>query len=367
MTDRAKRYERIKLLLNIGETVLVLLGMIIFIFGGYSIRWRNLTDVYCANPYLRLLIYLAGLGLAFSVISLPVGYIGGYWLEKKYRLSNQTFWSWVWEETKALLVGLVLFIPIILIFYYLLLHTPQTWWLWTALVLFVFSVLMGRLAAQVIFPLFYKFEKLENTEILSRMKTLAQKGGFRLEGIFRFNMSKTTKKANAAFTGLGKSRRIIIGDTLLESFSVDEIEAVFAHEVGHFVHRHLKQGIMTGTLITFFSLYVADYFYERLLSGMGFNGPADPAALPLLFLIISLIAFITTPLSNGLSRRNERQADRYALANGTRPEAFISAMEKLSEMNLSDKEPHPMVAFLFHSHPSISSRIKMARTFIENN
>lgn len=361
---KAKRYENIKLALSIGETIISLILLVVFIFGGYSVQWRSLVTAQTANPYLQLLLFLAGIGLAYSLVSVPLSYISGYWLEHRYQLSNQSFGAWLWEQSKAFLVGIVLLVPIILVFYFLLLHYPHTWWLWTAIVLFMFTVIIGRITPQLILPLFHKFEPLENEEILQRMKNLAQQSKFKLEGIFRFDMSKSTKKANAAFTGIGKSRRIILGDTLLDNFSVDEIEAVFAHEAGHFMHKHLMLGVISGTLITFISLYIGDYFYQILLGKMGFSGPADLAALPLLSLILSIIAFITTPLSNMLSRRNERQADRYALANSTQPQAFISAMEKLSEMNLADKEPHPLVEFLFHSHPSIARRINMSRKIL---
>ena len=364
---KAKRYENIKLALSLSETVISLILLVIFIFGGYSIDWRCWVALQVENQYLQLLLFLAGLGAAFSVISLPFGYVSGYWLEHRYQLSNQGFGAWLWEQIKAFLVGLVLLIPILLIFFFFLKNYPQTWWLWTSMVIFVFTILIGKITPQIILPLFHKFEPLENEELLERMKGLAEKGKFHLEGIFRFDMSKTTKKANAAFTGIGKTRRIIFGDTLLNNFSLDEIEAVFAHEVGHYVHKHLTQGVLTGTLITFLSLFVADYFYQVMLAGMGYNGPADLAALPLLSLILSIIAFITTPLSNMLSRRNERQADRYALENSAQPQAFIGAMEKLSKQNLADKEPHPLVEFLFHSHPSIASRINMAHEVLGIN
>jgi len=177
-------------------------------------------------------------------------------------------------------------------------------------------------------------------------------------------MSKTTKKANAAFTGLGKSRRIIMGDTLLEEFTGDEIEAVFAHETGHFVHGHLTKGIIRSTAVSFISLFLAAQLYGVLLTEMGFYGASDLAALPLLSLIFSLFALVTVPLENSMSRKYERQADVYAFQNCQQPEAFISAMQKLSDMNLSDREPHPLVEFLFHSHPSIKSRIEAAQRWI---
>jgi STE24 endopeptidase len=278
-----------------------------------------------------------------------------------------SFWGWLGEKMKMFFVALVLFVPLSLVFYYLLLHFPHTWWLWISVVLFVFSVILGRLAPQLIFPLFYKFEPLDDAELKARMERLAQKGGFTLQGVYRFNMSKDTKKANAAFTGLGKSRRIIIGDTLLENFSPDEIEAVFAHEVGHYVHRHIYKLLIAGTVETFLGFYLVYWLYNALWPRMGFSGQADLAALPLMLLIFALYSLVTTPLSNALSRHFEWQADDYALRNSSNPQAFPRALQKLAEQNLSDAEPSPVVEFFFYSHPAIRRRVEKARQMLKTN
>lgn len=359
----ARRYEKIKLIVSISETILALTILAVFTFSGYSAILRDFVNDVVSNPYLRLLTFLAFIGLGFSVIDIPLSFYTGYYLEHRFQLSNQTFMRWVWEETKGFLVGVILMTPILLIFYFLLLNHPQTWWFWTACVMFVFSIVLGRIAPQVIFPLFYKFEKLDDPALLDRMNALAVKGGFALQGVFRFNMSKNTKKANAALTGLGKSKRIILGDTLLEKFSPDEIETVFAHEVGHFVHKHLWIGVFTGTILSFFTLFIADQIFNWAIRKTSLRGVADLAALPLLSIILGVLAFILEPLSNALSRNHERQADRYALNNGAQPASFINAMQKLSALNLTDQTPHPLVEFLFHSHPSIAKRIRTAENW----
>jgi STE24 endopeptidase len=198
------------------------------------------------------------------------------------------------------------------------------------------------------------------------MNRLAKLGKFNLDGIYRFNMSKNTKKANAAFTGLGKSKRIILGDTLLESFTGDEIETVFAHEVGHYAHKHLLIGIITGTVSSYLSLFLADMIYQSVVRSYHFQGIDDLAVLPILTIALTVITVIFSPISNALSRRNERQADRYALRNSSQPSAFISAMEKLAEQNLADRTPHPLVEFLFHGHPSVEKRIKFSKAILDS-
>jgi len=363
----AKRYERTKLVLSIGESVLSFVLLLLFVLSGYAVELRNWVNTLAVNPYVRFLLYFAFLGLAFSLVEVPLSFYGGFYLEHRYGLSNQSFWGWLGEKMKMFFVALVLFVPLSLVFYYLLLHFPHTWWLWISVVLFVFSVILGRLAPQLIFPLFYKFEPLDDAELKARMERLAQKGGFTLQGVYRFNMSKDTKKANAAFTGLGKSRRIIIGDTLLENFSPDEIEAVFAHEVGHYVHRHIYKLLIAGTVETFLGFYLVYWLYNALWPRMGFSGQADLAALPLMLLIFALYSLVTTPLSNALSRHFEWQADDYALRNSSNPQAFPRALQKLAEQNLSDAEPSPVVEFFFYSHPAIRRRVEKARQMLKTN
>ncbi|MBN1408076.1 MAG: M48 family metallopeptidase [Calditrichaceae bacterium] len=360
--NQAKTYERIKLILNISETIIYIGIILILIFGGWSAYLRDLAASCVENVYFQLLIFIGILGFVLSVFSVPLSFISGFWMEHYYNLSNQTFWAWLWEKIKAFLVGIILSVPLLLLFYYLLSNYPETWWIWMAAALFFFSVLIGRIAPVVIFPLFYKFDKLADEEIVERMEKLAKEGNFKLDGVYRFNMSKTTKKANAAFTGMGKSKRIILGDTLLDEFSLDEIESVFAHEVGHYVHKHLMINVAIGTINSFLSLFIAHLVYNYLLKQIGFTGQADLAALPLLFLILTIISLIMSPLTNMLSRSHERQADKYALKKSSNAKAFLTAMKKLAKINLADESPHPVIEFLFHSHPSISKRIQFAKS-----
>ncbi len=366
MDNKAKKYERIKLIFSLTESILSFLLLASLIFSGAA-RWLSeISQLMVSNSYSQLLVFVFLLGLPFFILGAPFSWYSGFRLEHKYGLSNQTFGAWLWENTKALMVGLVLGLPLLLIFYALLRHQPQTWWFWLGTVLFFFSVIIGRIAAQVIFPLFYKFEPLDHPELLSRMNRLADLAGFRLQGIYRFDMSKTTKKANAALTGLGKSRRIIFGDTLLDNFSPVEIEAIFAHEVGHVHHRHLLTGIITGTVAAYLQLYLADRFLQPLMRWQEIGTISDLTVLPLLAPILTLTGLVFGPLTNALSRFHERQADRYALKNAEVPASFKTALEKLAEQNLSDPDPHPLIEWFFHSHPSIKKRLRLAEQQLQS-
>ena len=175
-------------------------------------------------------------------------------------------------------------------------------------------------------------------------------------------MSKDTKKANAGFTGLGKSKRIILSDTLLEKFTVDEIAVVFAHEAGHYKYKHIVKNIIFSTVVIFISFYLCGMTYSWTVARMGFAQIYDLAALPVLMLYLSIFGLLMMPVTNSISRRYEYQADEYALRTTGDLASFKSTMEKLAEINLSDKEPHPVVEFFFYSHPSIKRRISTAES-----
>jgi len=231
------------------------------------------------------------------------------------------------------------------------------WWLPVGSVLFFLSVVLARLAPVLIFPLFYTFKPLPDGELRSTILRLCQSVGMSVEGVYVFDLSKNTKKANAAFTGIGKSKRIILGDTLVANFRDDEIETVFAHELGHYKLKHLWTMLGVGTVSSFLGLYLTAKAYEFSLPWFGFASLDQLAALPLLALWLGLYSLLASPLSNAISRMHERAADRYAISLTNNGEAFANALHKLASINLADISPHPVVEFLFHSHPSIEKRL----------
>jgi STE24 endopeptidase len=262
-----------------------------------------------------------------------------------------------------MLVGIAISVPVVLLFFYFLRTLQDLWWLPVGVALFLFSVILARLAPILIMPLFYKFRPLEDGPLKERIVNLCCSVGMRVGGAFTFNMSKNTKKANAGFTGIGKSKRVILGDTLMEKFTNDEIETVFAHELGHYQHGHIWKGIIVGSVSIFLGLFITAQLYRLSLSSFGFQRIDDIAALPLLTLWLALFGLITSPLINTISRKYEYQADRYALGKTKNHAAFTSAMKKLAEMNLADMTPNPIIEFLFYSHPSIDKRIRKPQAY----
>lgn len=359
----AKKYSRIKQTLSVIETIIFFAIILILLFTGLSKELEKFAFSYTSNNYLAMLIFLGIIGIFESIVTFPLSFYSGYILEHKYKLSNQTLFRHFKEKFKGLLVGAVIGIPLILVFFFILQTYENYWWVILGVFMFFISVIMGRLAPVLIFPIFYKFKPIENESLSARIMNLCKKTGVKIQGIFTFDMSKNTKKANAAFTGLEKSKRIILGDTLIDKFSEDEIESVFAHEMGHYSKKHVLKLIISSTVLSFLGLYITSVLYVNSLSIFGFTNISEIAALPLLFLYLSLYGLITSPLSNMQSRKYEWEADTYALQTTGNKEAFISAMEKLAAQNLSDKTPNKIIEFLFHSHPSLEKRIEFAKSF----
>jgi len=251
---------------------------------------------------------------------------------------------------------------IIAIFFTLLRLYPESWWFWMGTVMVLISIIIARLAPVLLFPLFYKFSPLEDPSLAADVSTFCEKVGLQLDGVYQFNLSKTTRKANAAFTGIGKSKRVILGDTLLNNMETNEILAVLAHELGHYKLKHMWKGMAIGILITFLGLFLVSVAYNSALILFSFQYPAQIAALPLIGILLTIYQFITAPLQNAYSRANERAADDFAVKLIGNPQSFIAGLNKLAKQNLSDRTPHPLVEFLFYSHPSIEKRIGRLNT-----
>lgn len=354
----AKRYQRQRLSLGLLGTF-VGWGYLLVLVG--TPLGRTLGDAVAGagGPYAQFLVFVILVGLIAQIYGLPLSYIQGYWLEHRYGLSNQTFGAWVWESLKGLLVGAVIGIPMLLIFYYGLRTFGAGWWLPVGIVMFLLGVVLGRLAPVLIFPLFYRFEPLAaDTGLTAGIKELSDRAGLSIEGIYRFDMSKNTRKANAAFTGLGRAKRVLLADTLLDEFGEEEILAVVAHELGHFKLRHIWSGMALGTLLTFGGLYLV----ARLHAGLAAGDITALATLPWLALLLSVYGFVTGPLTNFISRRHEFAADRYAMEMMGEGRPLAAALDRLADLNLGDRDPHPAVEFLFHSHPSITRRMAALAT-----
>jgi STE24 endopeptidase len=361
-SPEARRYNRIRRWLGIADFVLGLALLITLLATGWSGSLRDFALRGAFEEYtLAVFLYVLLLMVIGKLLGLGLDYYG-FRLEHRFHLSNQRLRAWLWDEIKGFMVGVVLAVIVAELLYFIIRQSPQHWWLIAWVVFLVLFVLLAQLAPVVLFPIFYKFAPLENEELKARLVRLSEKAGTRVRGVYQWKLSEKSKKANAALTGLGNTRRIILADTLLDNYSTDEIEAVLAHELGHHVHRHILKSIAVQAATTFVGFWagnwVLHYAVERLHM---FETLSDFANLPLLVLVSTVLSFLVLPALNAYSRFNERQADRYAFQSIASVEPFISSMNKLAEQNLAERSPSKWVEWFFHSHPAISRRVAAAR------
>ena len=294
-------------------------------------------------------------------VSFPLSFYSGYVVEKRFALSTLTLGGWLWRYAKRNGLATALGAALVLGLFWLIWTTHGWWWLAAAAAFFAVSIVFGQLLPVLILPLFYKIEKLDAPELAERIGRLAAGTGLSIEGVYRMALSDETVKANAMLAGLGRTRRVLLGDTLLDGFSPDEIEVIFAHEIGHHVFRHIRKMILAGLVQSAVGFWICD----RVLAIVaGHGGALDYAALPVwtlpwIMLILTAFFLLVEPLENWISRRRERQCDRYALSRTGLKAAYLSAFRKLARINKDDPEPHPLEVFLFHSHPPIAQRLAM--------
>ncbi len=359
-SPEARRYNRIRRWLGIADFVIGFAFLVVLLVTRWSDSLRDHAYQWGFQSYtLSLFIYLLLLLLISKALGIGLDYYG-FRLEQRYQLSNQKLASWIWDEAKGFLVGLVMGGIVVELLYFTIRQWPQHWWLLAWAFFMGLFVLLAQLAPVVLFPIFYKFEPLEDEDLRRRLVILSERAGTRVRGVYRWKLSEKSKKANAALTGLGNTRRIILADTLLDNYSPEEIEAVLAHELGHHVHKHILKSIFVQAGITLLGFWAANWVLHYAVDQHMFEQLSDFANLPLLVLVSVVLSFLLMPALNAYSRFNERQADRYAFESTETVEPFISSMNKLAEQNLAERTPSKWVEWFFHSHPSISRRLEAA-------
>jgi STE24 endopeptidase len=369
--SEARRYARQRQtlsLVNLGLSALVVAALL---FGGLSFRLRDdlagLPDWQPIAGFAPLTVgayFLILFGITF-LLGLPLTYYSGFVLPHRYRLSTQSFGAWLRDQAKGLELSLVFDLAAVEVVFLLLAISPTLWWLWAGLGMLLVSVVLAHLAPILLLPIFYKLAPLPEGPVREAALRLAARAGTRVRGIYSMNMSAKTTTANAFVIGLGNTRRIVFGDTLLSAYAPDEIETVLAHELGHQVHNDIPKLIAFETITTLGGLFLVNLALHAIVARVPeFQGLADPATMPLLGAALGLFFLILLPLTNGYSRHVEHLADVYALETTRMPEAFISAMTRLANQNLAELEPNPIVEFLLYSHPAIGRRLAFAQRYM---
>jgi STE24 endopeptidase len=363
---KAREYARSSRRLWLAEIALSGAYAVAWLVLGWSISLRQwLISAWPAsnNPWLLDPAFMFVFAGVFLVIDLPLSYFGGFVLPHRYDQSNQTLGAWLTDQLKGLLVGVPIGLLLLELLYLALRVTGGAWWLWAAGGLLIFNVLISNLAPILIMPIFNRYRPLgdEHRDLADRLIRLATLAQTKVKGVYSFDMSRRTKAANAALTGIGNTRRIVLADTLIDEFTPDEIETVLAHELGHQVHKDIPLLIAFGTVVTVIGLYVAAQAMTWAVGQFGFGGASDIAAFPALALILGLYGVLTLPADKAFSRWREGMADAYALKATGKSEAFASAFVRLANQNLGEVDPEKWVVWMFYSHPPLADRIRAAR------
>ena len=362
---RAREYAGIRRRLYFARTVATFIVLVLLVVTPLSKAVRTAVEERAMNQWLVVLVYMLIFGLIAEIITFPLGIYSGWHLPRHYGLSHQSFGSWLIDLAKGSVIGGVIGLGMVELLYWGLRRLPDWWWLAGGAVYLLFSVVLSNLAPVLIMPLFNKFTPIEDVTLRERMLRLAERAGTRVRGVFTMDFSRRTTAANAFVTGIGGTRRIVLGDTLIANYTPEEVEVVMAHELGHHVHGDIWRGMGFDTAVTLIGLFIANLLLHAGVDAFGYRSVSDVAAFPLLAFILSAFGLVTMPLTNGYSRARERAADAYALRLTGNAPAFITAMQRLANQNLAEMEPPRWVVLLFYSHPPLAERIQRGETFAD--
>ncbi len=362
--DKATRYHRLKrraALLGTGMSAMLLC---LLIATGASAALRDVAASLAGGSFtLTIVMYVTLLALISEAVQLPLTFHLGVTLERRYGLSTESTARWWLDHAKAAAIGLVLGAGGGVLVCWLARWSPEYWWIFAAAGFSGVIIGLVQLAPVVLLPLFYEFKPLDRPALRDRLIALANRAGARVLGVFEWRLGDRTRKANAALTGIGRTRRIIVSDTLLADHTDDEIEVILAHELAHHVHGDIWRGIAIETALMALGFFLADLAIEAAMGRFGIAGKADPAMLPLLVLSGGVVSLALKPFANALSRAHERRADRYALDMTKNAVAFTSAMRRLGAQNLAEERPSRLVELMFFTHPPMAARIEFAETW----
>ncbi len=358
--NRAKAYAKIGRRFAFLQLGLSGIFFLILLFTPISIGLRDLLNF--PQP-LRVAFYFAILMIVFGIVSAPLSFYRGFILPRRFGLLNQKLAGWLFDGMKSSALGSLLGLGVMVCIYWLLGSYPDLWWLFASVFLVLLTVVVTNLAPIVIVPLFYKLEPIADTNLRERLERLVRKANTNVRGVFTVNLSSKANVDNAALIGFGNTRRIVLGDTLLDRYSPDEIEVIMAHELGHHIHRDIAKLIVFQSIVVLAGFYLVHLVLNIGVPYFGFTGIGDVAAFPLFAVVLGTFALILMPFNNAYGRRVEGSADEYALTLTGNSDGFISAMTKLTNQNLCVAQPSRWVEMLFYDHPPYFRRIARAHSY----
>jgi len=362
---KAKRYSRTKLAVLLLSTLWTVVRLAWFASDRRAARLkasiaRRLPDRRLSAPA----FFTATMALSW-LSGLPIAYLGGHEVERRFGLTKQSPGGWLGDQAKVLLLGVLLQTPLLTAAYAVIRRRPRDWWLIIAGVSVPLTVALSNLAPVLLMPLFNRFQPLRDEALAGRVRALSARGGVRISDVYEMDMSRQSEKPNAMFTGLGNTKRIVLGDTLLAGFAEDEVEAVVAHELGHQVHgdiwRLIGFGAGAGFGVAWLLSRIAPLAVRQTHERTGVSDIADEASLPMLALLMTVMGLVLMPVQAAFSRAMERSADRFAVELTRNGDAYARAMERLAAQSLADPDPPRPVVVMLYSHPPIVERIRAAR------
>ena len=330
--------------------------------GQISRRLRDRMEAWTSRRWLQTLLYAMAYILITAVLSFPMTLYEGFFREHQYRLSNQTFAAWFKEALIGLGVGIVLGSLALVLLYAVLRKTPNSWWIWGALVSVTFLLVLSLISPVFIAPLFNAYTPLQDAALREQILSLARANGIPAHDVYQVDASRQSKRVSANVSGFAGTLRISLNDNLLRRCSPAEIQAVMGHEMGHYVLHHVVKGLVFSGVLLFAGFAFVRWAFQRSVdrwgSSWGIRGVGDVAGLPLLAALLALYAFATTPIQNTLVRTQEAEADLFGLNASRQPDGAAEVALKLGEYR--KLAPGPLEEWLFFDHPSGRNRILMA-------
>ena len=357
---QAAEYARKRRRLGAVNFIVSLALVAALILSGLS---STLAGALPSSPALAAALYFALLVTGYDLITLPLSYVGGYRWPRRYGLSRQDFPGWLADHVKSLSMGIGFGAAAVAALYFLMGRSPDSWWLFAWGALLAFSLAMTVLAPVLLVPIFFKTRPLDEGELKDRLEGVAEKAAVKVGGIYVIEFSEKTTIANAAVMGLGRTKRIVLSDTLIETYSPEEIEVVMAHELAHQRHNDIWRLFACQAAVLLVVFRLASWFFETLAGRQDYVNIIDPAALPLMLFSFAVAAAPGLPLLSWFTRRREAAADADALELTGAPDVFISAMTKLTDQNLGEAKPSSFLDRLGQDHPSYIDRVKVAEEF----
>lgn len=360
VTPEMLRHSRINDALYFANALFGIAVLLLILCTGWSARMRDFAGRHVRWPFVAAMFYFVLLSLVTTALTFPLDFYGSFIVPHQFDLTSQSFAGWLGDFAKAFAVNVIIFTPLAAITL-VIIRRIRRWWI----VLWLGSiplVILGVLATPLIIdPLFNDFRPLRDASLRQALLDEASRAGIENKRVYEVDKSKQTKEMNAYVTGIGPSARIVMWDTLLAKLDHDEVLAVMGHEMGHYVLNHLWQGMAFGIAISFLGFFAAQRLFEWGISRWGLEWRADargdPAALPWLLAVSSLLAFLLSPVYSGYSRHIEHQADVFGLELTHLNEAMASSFVKFAEDSKTDPRPPRFIEWWRYSHPSLGRRI----------